>query len=469
VRHAGPLRHAVTASGSALLAVTVLALAEGGDVESLTAVCVLGTAVALLCAGVFFYLYWHVGDDRSVAWLVTVVSAAALQKLNWFMLLNAGPPTDGADAPWCLVFQMVVNLALVSVLVHGRRLRVRHDPLALGMLLGLAIVLMRIAVLQIPVPDLPAAADAVTLSGLVVVGLWNALRLVRSDVLTPGLRRHIATVALFFAIGQATVVDGAPAIVLLVGAVANAAGSVLLVSVAGSRARRAVVDESAALRVLRRQLDTAEQDLHSDQARLHEIRATLAGIATATELLQRSGLSGPRREQLFDMTCSELRRLDRLVDGQGTSAPAPTELDAALRPVVLRHQVDGLRISWLPTGHVAVARADDVAEIVNVLLSNVQRHAPGARVRVDTGLVGDRVCVSVADTGPGVAAEVLPALFAWGARGRTSAGQGVGLATARLLATEMGGDLELDTRAPGTRFVLSLPAISCAAPQGVRS
>jgi signal transduction histidine kinase len=294
---------------------------------------------------------------------------------------------------------------------------------------------------------------------------------VRTRILAADLRHRIALVAVFLALGQAfAAAAGATTWLLFGSAGANAVAGAMLLLTAAGRTRDTIVDDASALRVLRRRLAVVEQDLHTDQARLHEIRSTLAGIATATELLHRAEISPPRREKLQEMTTAELRRLERLVGDRSAGAPGPTELDATLRPVVVRHESDGLPISWEPGGHVVIARPDDVAEIVNVLLSNARRHAPGAPVHLEVRTVGEDVEVSVTDNGPGIDPAVRSRLFTWGARSPRSPGEGVGLATARLLAENLGGRLRIDRRPglPGARFVLSLAA-AVPATQGVRS
>lgn len=473
--HHGAVRSAAATSGAVLIvaALTVGDARAGADaIEATADLFLFASSVALLCAGVFFYIHWHIAQDHAMAWLVTATAAFALQELNWLMRI-VGHDVDGiahaewtARSAWVALFQICIALVLVTIVASGDRLPVRHDPLAVGMLLGLTLTVTRIALLELPLPTPPPPVSALAFVALGAVGVWSALRLLRADVLAVDLRQRIAIASVFLAIGQgcATAAGSSPSL-LFVGALSNAVGAAMLLITAGGRARFAVLDEASALRVLRRQLEAAEQGLHTDQARLHEIRGTLAGIATATELLHRAEISTARREQLHDMLAAELRRLDRLVDDRALIAPGPTELDATLRPVVIRHEADGLPIRWRPSGQVVIARPDDVAEIANVLLSNARRHA-GGPVRLEASTVGDHVEISVTDSGPGVDPEVRPRLFTWGTHSADSPGEGVGLATARLLAEQLGGRLDLDPApAAGARFVLSLRAAPLATAQ----
>ena len=68
--------------------------------------------------------------------------------------------------------------------------------------------------------------------------------------------------------------------------------------------------------------------------------------------------------------------------------------------------------------------------------------------------------LTVRDSGPGIAPELLPKLFTRFARGEGSQGLGLGLYLARGIAEAHGGTLTVDsTPGKGTRFVLALPGL----------
>ncbi len=103
-----------------------------------------------------------------------------------------------------------------------------------------------------------------------------------------------------------------------------------------------------------------------------------------------------------------------------------------------------------------------VLQILLNLIGNAIRYGPdGGMVWVRVDDEGDKVSVTVADQGPGIAAEDQARLFTKFERlGRTDAGgSGLGLYISRRLAQAMGGDITLDS-APGqgARFTLTLPA-----------
>jgi signal transduction histidine kinase len=208
--------------------------------------------------------------------------------------------------------------------------------------------------------------------------------------------------------------------------------------------------------------DSAEETVRLEQERLHELRATVAGIRGACSLLTRheQRLDRPRTELLQQMVSAELARLERLVspDGGKSVAPEETNLDEVIRPLVVRHRHTGMTISWRPSSVSAFYRRDEVAEIVNVLLTNAHRHAHGAAVWVDVEALRDVVRVFVEDGGPGVEPELAESMFDRGSRRRDSPGDGLGLHIAHRLAADQGGDLRRAEPAHGSGacFVLTL-------------
>jgi C4-dicarboxylate-specific signal transduction histidine kinase len=68
------------------------------------------------------------------------------------------------------------------------------------------------------------------------------------------------------------------------------------------------------------------------------------------------------------------------------------------------------------------------------------------------------VRVIVSDEGPGVPAELRPAIFERGTKGPTG-GDGIGLSVAKVLAGELGGSLDLGDDEPdrGAVFEMKLP------------
>jgi two-component system OmpR family sensor kinase len=78
--------------------------------------------------------------------------------------------------------------------------------------------------------------------------------------------------------------------------------------------------------------------------------------------------------------------------------------------------------------------------------------------------------VEVADSGPGIAPELLPHIFerfarADTSRSRTAGSTGLGLAIVSAVVAAHGGRVEVDTRPGRTAFAVHLPAEQVAAPR----
>jgi signal transduction histidine kinase len=82
-------------------------------------------------------------------------------------------------------------------------------------------------------------------------------------------------------------------------------------------------------------------------------------------------------------------------------------------------------------------------------------------VNVTVARLGSAAAVSVADDGPGVAADEQERIFDPGARGRAAAaghgGAGLGLSLAQRLARSAGGAISVEPDDAGGRFTLRLP------------
>ncbi|MDP9206049.1 MAG: HAMP domain-containing histidine kinase [Gemmatimonadota bacterium] len=214
----------------------------------------------------------------------------------------------------------------------------------------------------------------------------------------------------------------------------------------------------------------------------HELRAPLNAIGGYIELLD-MGLRGPVTEnqradfarvkanqQHLALLITEVLNFARV----GSSSVSYAESDVngcdALRhaieliePLIAQRELvfDGI------SGDLSiVARADPekVAQILVNLLSNAIKFTPaGGHISAECAAVDATVTLSISDTGLGIAAEKLEAIFERfmqlkeGLADREG-GVGLGLAISRDLARAMKGDLTVEsTEGKGARFTLSLP------------
>jgi signal transduction histidine kinase len=269
-------------------------------------------------------------------------------------------------------------------------------------------------------------------------------------------RARAASGMLLLGVGSA--VDGGFA--LTIGVV----GGVLLAGTAAAVLNQAINDEKRQVEELHLQLRTVETGIRDDRARLHEIDATVAGIVSAQRLIS-DGMAADRTDALAAMMRAEVERLQRLISDRAPTRRRSVDLDEVVGQIVLSHLARGRIVIWEPSGLRALGRADDIAEVVNVLLENAAVHGGPDAVSVRIARDFDGITVSVSDQGPGIAPRLREQLFDWGVSRPGSPGQGIGLHIAADITQELGGRLELVPTVRGATFALHLPA----APQEVRA
>ncbi len=199
--------------------------------------------------------------------------------------------------------------------------------------------------------------------------------------------------------------------------------------------------------------------------RMHAVRSGLAAVTAAVQLLTAPTVEpgSEMQQRLGPMLVEELQRLQRLASASDLSELdeqpiREMDLDEILRDVVLTRRLAHQDIGWERSGLVIRGRRDVVVELLNILLVNAYRHAPGAATLIRATRDGSMIRVSVTDTGPGVPEELRDVIFERGAHSDDSKGEGLGLSIAQGLARGLGGTLELVTDAhAGARFDLTLP------------
>jgi signal transduction histidine kinase len=118
----------------------------------------------------------------------------------------------------------------------------------------------------------------------------------------------------------------------------------------------------------------------------------------------------------------------------------------------------------LPTIEADPAR---IRSVLMNLLSNALRYTPaGGSVTVGARSAGDRVTISVRDTGKGIPEEMRPRIFDRFVKGADSPGAGLGLAISKDIVTAHGGTIEAwSAPGGGTEVSFTLPLRD---PQGRR-
>lgn len=220
----------------------------------------------------------------------------------------------------------------------------------------------------------------------------------------------------------------------------------------------------------------------------HELRTPLNALLGALSMLERSGLS-PQQGELVAVAQragEDMRRLldDLLVHARlqaGAESVGAEPIDPALeiasvaRLFEVGAQAKGLALRVtldFPAGLQLLGDRLRLRQILANLLSNAIKFTETGEVLVSGVVVGAALLVQVADSGPGIDAELRARLFQpfQQAHGAKHGGSGLGLAIARGLARAMGGELSVQSEAgAGACFTLTLPAHRPARLAGMRA
>ncbi len=209
----------------------------------------------------------------------------------------------------------------------------------------------------------------------------------------------------------------------------------------------------------------------------HDLRNLLVPLQGRLQLLQRRAEREDRARDVRDVQIAtgSLERLTRLIEdlldvgrldrGLFAVEPRPTDLVVLARETAGALGTAATRIQIeAPDELVICADPNRLRQALENLLSNAVKHSPdGAPIALalttETRADDRWALLSVADRGPGIAAEALPRLFTRFAAGPDSSGLGLGLYLARGIAVAHGGTLAVDSRpGQGARFTLALPA-----------
>jgi len=204
----------------------------------------------------------------------------------------------------------------------------------------------------------------------------------------------------------------------------------------------------------------------------HGLRNPLAAIRSCAELTVEEDIPASSRQSL-QAIMDQVDRLEGWIRSfltrGGTEGPAITRLDVvvlrALENFTAQCARRGitLRPDPLPALTLAAPPAE-VEQVLNTLLSNaVEAMRDGGTLSVSCSeSPGDRVVVTIRDTGPGLSEAVQATLFT-AFRTTKASGLGVGLALGRRIAERLGGRLDVQNRddgAPGVEARLTLPLLS---------
>jgi two-component system phosphate regulon sensor histidine kinase PhoR len=213
----------------------------------------------------------------------------------------------------------------------------------------------------------------------------------------------------------------------------------------------------------------------------HELRTPLAAIRGYAETLLDGAAQDPAANRKFlEIICRNTVRLGdmasdllALSEMESEREPPPAEkvsvreaaaaaLAAVENEAVARH-VD-VFAGAIEDVHVMGQRFRLEHALVNLLANGIRFNRAGGEVRLAAILVGDRVRITVSDTGIGIPFQDLPRIFERfycvdKARSRETGGTGLGLAIVKHAAERMAGTVTVESRpGKGSVFTLQFPS-----------
>jgi signal transduction histidine kinase len=244
--------------------------------------------------------------------------------------------------------------------------------------------------------------------------------------------------------------------------------------------------EAAVARRIARELDEAitrlegrEPDKDLISIVCHDLKDPLASIVMGAGFLKKtiSGDDGASRRVVeaigrsadrMSQVVGDFHDVAKLESGALVIDTRPWDVvptvHGVIGPLIAQAQERGIELSFDAPGQPTLARCDRarLVQIISKLVGNALKFTQqGGRVVVRIEREGERVRISVSDTGRGIAPERLNEIFDRAANARRSPrdGPGMGLAIVRGLVELQGGDVTVESRVgEGSVFSFTLPA-----------
>ncbi len=204
----------------------------------------------------------------------------------------------------------------------------------------------------------------------------------------------------------------------------------------------------------------------------HEINNPLGVIAYATELMLREDGTSEFLREMLERVANETERMRTLTGSLLSFSRAretrwqQVDVNAVVYDVLklIKYELEKHSIEIeLECDHIKKITADPnklKQVLINLLLNAVHVMPKGGMVRLVSGMKGDSVIeILIADSGPGVPAEVRESIFEpFFSTKKEGAGTGLGLYICRNIIEEHGGTIRLDqSYEEGAAFIIELP------------
>jgi signal transduction histidine kinase len=204
---------------------------------------------------------------------------------------------------------------------------------------------------------------------------------------------------------------------------------------------------------------------------VHDLSHPIQNIGNSTRLLLRDDVDPESREMFRRTIERELVTLKRFMDDlRHVVKPKPIErfaleINQSVAEIVEAMRPEGERHSVAVEAHYAdgplIIEGDRFAlgRVYRNLITNaIQATAPGGRVTIETARAGDRVQIRVSDTGSGIPADRLSAIFDDFVTTKRR-GLGLGLAISKRIVEQLDGTIVVESEVGhGTAFTLRFPA-----------
>lgn len=212
---------------------------------------------------------------------------------------------------------------------------------------------------------------------------------------------------------------------------------------------------------------------------VHDLSHPIQTIGNSCKLIQRIFDDAEYRATFAQTVDRELATVKRLLeDLRNMARPIPLErfpidvnaaVSAAVQTMAPHAETAGLTLRADLSAEPAYIQADMFAigrVYRNLILNAIQATAPGGQVMVSSAVTGDRVTVSVQDTGTGIPPDRLDAIFEEFMTTKRR-GLGLGLPISRRIVEQLGGRISVTSEVgTGTTFEVDF-ARSAAAPRAL--
>jgi signal transduction histidine kinase len=244
--------------------------------------------------------------------------------------------------------------------------------------------------------------------------------------------------------------------------------------------KRALLDKVRNSNAELRRLDALKSSFLSLAS--HELRTPLTAMHTAAALLRQKTLSKTEQQTMIEVIFRRSKNLADLVEecldisriqlGKLEYRMEPVRVNELLRNAVnemqplCRGKEISLKIESPENGLIIMGDHNRLIQVLDNLLSNSFKFTPpGGCVTLRCYETAQKICISVEDTGVGIAPEHLPHIFDpfyhVDAPDCERSGVGLGLVIAKSIVEAHSGSIEVKSKpGQGTTFVISLDRIS---------